>query len=671
MDLDNTKVIPLKVRIYYKKEYSDIYQKTYILDTDIENRFDLSIISITSDSYNLYDYNYGILVGGVTLDNYRTLFPTILHGNYNQRDDEWLRDCHINMFTQDGVSIIDDNMQMICSGAGSVQTYKTKSLKIQTYSGNKINLTYDEELSNLSIINEYNSLRLRFGGQDLVKTNIRSSVVSRLAQESNFDGCSNTERAVVFLNGEFYGICDIQQNYSNSFLADRYGIEDKENIVKEKIGKNLDYILEKHDVLKYMKLDLNDGNNRKELEEHVDMDNYLLYIAIEILTNNEDWYVNNNEMWYYDKTKGKEDSKYADGRVRFLLYDMDMIYYNRGINRFKECLDTDTSFRNIMSSKYYRDKFITLVGDLINTSFKDENIIKIIDEEYEKIKTESTLEYENKYIIDLISEEYNKIILQDEIETEWETKDYNETIFNNILKLKETAVSSDDEVIEELEKRYNLKEKYNFSITCQQGIKAYWNNMEIYENESYLNEYYKDVGLMINFEEYPGYKFDYWLVNGETIYTKVLEINDEIIKNDEINILLCTKRDDSVKLILSEINSKGDNDWIKLSNISEYDINIQDYYISDNISNLKLYRLPNIKLKSNDSIIINGKKNHYSIGNYICNFNLSKGETLYLYNISEKSIVDEIQIPKMSKIETYGRYLNSNTMMYFNKSVVK
>ena len=166
---EQTNVIPLKVIIYYNDEYSQIYQRTYILDKDIENRFDLSVISITSDSYNLYDYYNGILVGGATLDENRKTDPESTTGNYNNRDNEWYRDCHVNMFTPQGESIIDGEYEIMCAGGGSAQIFNTKSLKIKINNENKINFRYNEELSKQNLINEYNSLRFRTGGQDIIR----------------------------------------------------------------------------------------------------------------------------------------------------------------------------------------------------------------------------------------------------------------------------------------------------------------------------------------------------------------------------------------------------------------------------------------------------------------------------------------------------------------------
>ena len=75
------------------------------------------------------------------------------------------------------------------------------------------------------------------------------------------------------------------------------------------------------------------------------------------------------------------------------------------------------------------------------------------------------------------------------------------------------------------------------------------------------------------------------------------------------------------------------------------------------------YQLPEIYLNKNESIIINGEENYYSIGDYICNFKLKENEKVYLSK--DNKIVDIINVPRMSEIETYGRYNNSNTYKFF------
>ena len=637
---EETKVYPLKTIVYYKGEYSNIYSNTYIIDKDIKDRFDMDVISITSDEYNLYDYYYGILVKGYTYQLYsrwnsKTNY-NIIPGNYNNRTDDWIRDCHLDIFSSDGVIKLNDDLKFGVSGAYS-SALDVKSFKIVSNENDKIKYDFSNKESNYSLVNEFNALRLRTSF-DYNITNIKSSLFSRLAEESNFDGFFDTKRAILFLNGEYYGIVDVEETFADSFLGKKFNIKDNENIIKQK--GQLDNGLKNLDAYQYFKANLDKEENREVLEQKVDIDNYLLYMAIEFIANNTDWPGNNTGMWYYNG-KSTSDKKYTDGRIRFFLYDLDNVYIlATDKDRFIELMGKETSFSLLMKNKKYQDKFITIISDLINTSFSDSNLTKIIDEELGKIMKESS---------DFVGDEYVKTLLEK----------------NN--NMKNIAIERNKVILQDIIEEFNLKEKYQLSLKVNNGIKAYWNNMEIFGDSTentYNNSYFKGVDIEFNYELSPGYDFDYWLVNGNKVYDDTLVINDKLIKNGKIEVELVSKRNNKETIVISEINAKDDSDWIKLVNVSDKSINLNSYYLSDDNKKTKKYQLPNATLKPNETIIINGNKNYYAIGEYICNFNLHSGETLVLYN--NGNIIDKLTIPRMSNNETYGRYLNSNNYKFYN-----
>ena len=640
---ENTKVYPIKAIAYYKGEYSDIYYGTYILDKDIKNN-DISIISITSDEKNLYDYEKGILVKGKTYDEAKKTDPNTKRGNYNNRGDEWIRGANILFLDNSGDKLIEKNIGLAVSG-GSSAAIDPKSFKIIANYKNdeKFNILFDNlNISNYSMVNTYNSLRLRGGSQDSYSGNIRSSLVSKLCDLSSFDGCSTTKRAQLYLNGKFYGVFDVQQNYSSSFLARKYMISNSDSI--DKIKGTERSVLNSKKLTEFFNNNLDEKEDRKKLEEKIDIDNFLLYYSIQILLNNTDFPQNNFEMWHY--SGDKSDNKYTDGKYRFLLFDVDTSYYETKSaewtvgdifefimeNKYRA---TDSVFKNFINSKYYRDKYIMLTQDLLNTSFSEDNILKIVDEEYNKINESYRKYYSEK--------EYNNFNLK-------------------IKEMKEKIKERDDSLLNLFKKYFNLDKIHKVNIKSNEGIQINFTNQELYQNNTYSNDYYVDIDLTYNYKLYPGYKFKYWLVNGEKIYDEELVISDKYKNMEEISIEAVAEYDDTQnQLIISEISAKDDSDWIKLTNIGKEDIKLKDYYLSDN--EVKKYQLPNIKLKSNESIIINGNKNYYSIGNYICNFNLSTGETLTLFY--DDSIIDKLYVPRMSSIETYGRYVNSNTYKFF------
>lgn len=654
----NLMVYPLKAVVYYGGEYSEVYEKTYVVCDDISNEFDLDIISITSDRENLYDYETGILVKGKTYyENYAMDSNAVyIPGNYSRREKEWIRNAHATVFDSEGMLRIEQNIGLGVSG-GTSSEYEVKSLKLYAdglYDGEFDKFYYNinnEELeyAAYSFVNNYNSIRLRSGSQDREYGNIRSSIVSRVAQLSGADHCTATKRCIVYLNGEYYGLFDIQQNYSNSYLANRFDLDDSESI--EKIKGNEASTFSRAGISDYFSLDLNDANNRQILERYVDMDNYLLYYAINVLCNNTDWPDNNYEIWRYTG-EYDERNQYSDGRYRFLIYDTDSTFSTELSTQFLDAYKVDTFaalmdrgyqaqgsvFSNVMASTYYRDKFVTIISDLLNTSFSWENIMKIIREEDEKLVAARKVYHDDEFV-------ENAEFCVDQVRlSAMERPGEMENLFANY---------------------FGMHEKYQLDLHTSGGVAVTWNNMHVFANSTYRNQYYKDVDLVLEQETYPGYTFQYWLINGEKVYDSSLAILDEMTFEGIVSIQAIAKLNDSPEVIISEISAKGSSDWIRISNVGNGIADLKGYYISDKESNMKKYQLPDISLASGESIKIYGSKNHETIGDYICNFSLNEDETLYLSN--EEGCIYDIPIPKMSDIETYGRYDNSNIWMFLKK----
>lgn len=366
---------------------------TYVIGDYVKDEVGLDIVSITSPWENLYNEKTGIFVEG---DNEEGALP-----NYLQRTEEWIRDANVVILRPGEGEVLDQKLGIQVSG-GTSAMMDVKSLKLI---GNKKD--YEEfvfDFGKDSTIKRYGSMRLRSGSQDMETGNIRSAVASRLAEESDFEGASATKRVVVYLNGDFYGIFDAQQNFSDSFLAKKFDLEDDNAIEKYKGSDRK--VFEAAKVGELFEADLNDEKARKKLENKVDMDDYLKYFAIEILWNNTDWPMNSFEAWRYTGNKERKN-KYSDGRWRFLIYDTDLIYYPESGPIFFEGVAGDqlealmeskyrgenSTFRPVMHSKYYREKFVGILEELMEGAFRTDNVLAIIDEERERIAKAEALYY--------------------------------------------------------------------------------------------------------------------------------------------------------------------------------------------------------------------------------------------------------------------------------------
>ena len=133
------------------------------------------------------------------------------------------------------------------------------------------------------------------------------------------------------------------------------------------------------------------------------------------------------------------------------------------------------------------------------------------------------------------------------------------------------------------------------------------------------------------------------------ITNKELYINEYIVNNRNIDY---------------DINGKY-YDFVELYNNSDYDINLKNIFLSDNLDNLKKYKLPDIIIKkkgyaliylSNESKVIDGE--------IYANFKLSSDDK-YLIISNGKKIIDKVETVDLIKNISYGRI--GEKWYYFTK----
>ena len=115
-------------------------------------------------------------------------------------------------------------------------------------------------------------------------------------------------------------------------------------------------------------------------------------------------------------------------------------------------------------------------------------------------------------------------------------------------------------------------------------------------------------------------------------------------------------------------------DWIELYNNSNSEINLSNYYLSDDLNNLEKWQLPEIILEPNDfkTFYCSGKNNIDSLDSgfdyyYHTNFKISLNETIILYD--GQTILDSTNIfDGLYHGLSIGKSINGNNQWcYFNE----
>lgn len=641
-----TNIYSVKAVIYYNNEYTPVIDHTYVVAPNVQNRYFMNVVNISTDKSNLEDLETGIFT------------------NWSARGDEWVRKAHVAIFDHNGNVLVNQDCGLATQGGTSAQ-FDVKSLKIlanETWSPDQDSFMVDffrdeKEDSKWSLIDSYHQIKLRSGSQDQTRSGIRSSLISRLAKEAGFNGITDTERCALYLNGDFYGIFDMQEQYSRSFLGKHYNVDDSDNIVLHKGPE--DGVLKANHVLEYFEADLTVPENMELLESHVDMRDYLLYYAIEILSNNSDWPANNYAAWHY-QGDSITDNGANDGRVRFLIYDTDLCFFydpdtvhvfgwGNDVDIFEYCMTHQergscSPLPHLLENEEYKAEFLTIIRDLMNTAFATHHVLTVAQEEYDKIRPELVKNYDADWVRHM------------------------DTCYG---ELRYAIEGRNDRLTENIEKYLGLSDLYHLSLQASEGCLVTWYNREIMGGGMYSGDFYSDISFPVTATPYDGYEFSHWLVNGTEITDPVLSLSGQYAdENGNITLEAVCVPSEEEALQISELATKGELDWIKITNVGFVPLKASDYFISDDPEEPLKFQLPILTLESGESILIEGKKNNYRVGDYQCNFNMNDQEAVTLTRVKDMSMeeIERIAIPRMNARETYGHYLGSPLMHFFNNT---
>lgn len=97
------------------------------------------------------------------------------------------------------------------------------------------------------------------------------------------------------------------------------------------------------------------------------------------------------------------------------------------------------------------------------------------------------------------------------------------------------------------------------------------------------------------------------------------------------------------------------SDWIELYNFSDTNINLGEYYLSDDKDDLDKCSLPPVVLSPGSYYVIHSKCDEMAEEEAYLNFRVSaRGETLYLSG-QAKGVIDVVDVPAMDTNTTWSR----------------
>ena len=319
-------------------KFSEVIANSYFVGKTADYYSDFKVISLATDSDYLFDKDTGFYMVG---SNYRNLVSTgqfVLKDandasnptNYNIHGKESEFPVSVQVF-ENGKAVYAVNAAARLSGNWS-RGFAQKSIRLYArseYGDSKLRYEFIDGLTDVNgdIIDEFDKVTLRNGGTDNQLLHFRDLLIQELCADRAM-AVQAGEPCIVFIDGEFWGFYFIREKQDADYVESHYGI-DKDNVTFIKNGelddgsKELDQ--EYKDFLKWAaSADMKDALNYQKVCDALDVQSLIDMVAIETYINNVDWateYMNNWIAWR--ATEPDESLEYADGKWRYMLYDLD------------------------------------------------------------------------------------------------------------------------------------------------------------------------------------------------------------------------------------------------------------------------------------------------------------------------------------------------------------
>ncbi len=671
-ELEN--VYCVKAVSYYEDgSTSEVICRTYIIGQNIEERYDLLVLSVSGDPYDFYNYETGIMVHGKKDEAYIAAHPEWaehfrynsipVFGNFYQTGRESEKLVNATLFDSTGKVLFSQNAGFRIYGAVSrMKNQPSFRLYARSEYDEKNEFDYalfDSQYSKeqKTLIDKYKRLIVRNAGNDNGYAFIRSELTSRIAIDFGFPDAQSARAVCVYLNGEYYGVHWFVANFDDEYFKQTYGEYTGEMYIMEGSMNSLTVSEDETDQIyidlveeynesykKYANCDLNETKNWEALNAFMDVDNFLQYLAIQHYTGNWDSLMNNYRIYrYYAKDGSYEEGTVFDGKYRFLLFDMD---YSLGLEQIYSFLESEQQlltkdrmesseeycyfFQNLMTRQDCRETYVRYYLACMNYYYSASYVEPILENMHGSRAKELQYVYNNTNLLE--NNFYAPLNVGGEnVEVE-------------VQRIRSFCIKRPQYALDDIYQAFGEFHTYTLNVKNDSEAVVWVDSAEVTAQE-FSGIYMLDIPTVLRAQAKVGERFSHWLINGERIDEETVEIKDYMVQDHVVNVTCVCVSDDATGIRISAVKSKGKNDYINLTNFGQSPVSLGNYYLTDGVS---CSNLPILTLEKQESIIIYCSNNVVieALGAPGVNFNISTGELISLCDKNGVS-VSQVKVPEL------------------------
>ncbi len=280
----------LRTRAYSGTVPSALSAASYFISPDALTRYaGLPVVSITADPADLFNDQRGLFVLG---PNAETTLP---YGGANFFQ-TWEKSATIEFFEASRTLTFKQNVGLRLHGDVS-RAQPMKSLRLySSVPGNG----FGYALFDTKPITQFQRLVLRNASQDFASTFIRDEVIQSGATANVLTQAYRP--AVVFINGEYWGVHNLRERIDENFLANNVGVDPRNVDLLEFRFTETDIgagdTVEWDTLLSFINTNsFANSANYAALQQRIDLANLTDYVLLNVWAVNRDWPGNNVRVW--------------------------------------------------------------------------------------------------------------------------------------------------------------------------------------------------------------------------------------------------------------------------------------------------------------------------------------------------------------------------------------
>ncbi|MBN1313524.1 MAG: CotH kinase family protein [Anaerolineae bacterium] len=428
-----------------------------------------------------------------------------------------------------------------------------------------------------STVDTFEQLVLHSGGQDWSLsykpreenwTLIRNQLADALAIQSG-GIAAHSQPAIVFLNGELWGIYQIRERLDEHFLADHLDIQEADILLAPHIVPGQVVQPERNEhwehFLQYVEThDLADPASYAYIQSQIDVANFIDYNIRQLYTANTDWSQYNVKQfrprvqggrWHWFVTD--TDSGFGANRIPPDSHvSTDMVQYM--LTSMREDEPYLLLLQKLLENPAFLERFLSRTADLLNTTFAPQSVLSHI----------------------------NALAAELEPDIAYETVRWSSAVdwASNIEEMRDFARRRPGLVRQHLVNAFDLDGTVTLSFSLPAGGIGYVAvNGALIQDLNWSGDYFQGIPVRVVAAPVPGYRFAGWDPPNlpQTPVITLKATNDQTITP-----LFNAAGDDTLKpgdVLFGEYQmGQGDSNWFELLVMRQGGVDLRGWRVTDN-----------------------------------------------------------------------------------------